>query len=352
MNKYRGIVVGLGYFSQYHLEAWSRMDDVEIVAVCDQLPERAASVASEWNVPNSGNDLEVLLSRERPDFVDIITRPDSHLELTRLVAQSGCDIICQKPLTPSYDESQELVQTASSAGVRLMVHENFRFQPWYREMRRLIEDGCIGSRIDTLWQRCRTGDGWQPDAYLARQPYFRDMPRFLIFETGVHFIDTFRYLGGEIEGVYARLRQLNPDIAGEDTATVMFEFANGTVGTWDASRYSAAKNQNPRYTFGEMQVDGEAGTLRLATDGQLTIQRLGEPERLHEYSPSRENFAGDCVYATQRHFIDCLKTGAEFETSGEQYLRTLTVQEAVYQSARDHQFVGGLLRKDESHANR
>ena len=74
----------------------------------------------------------------------------------------------------------------------------------------------IGEKLHTLTFRSRPGDGWAADAYLARQPYFREMPRFLIHETGIHFIDTFRYLAGEVTRVYCRLRKLNPAIAGED----------------------------------------------------------------------------------------------------------------------------------------
>ena len=68
-----------------------------------------------------------------------------------------------------------------------------------------------------------------PDAYLARQPFFREYTRLLVYETGVHFIDTFRFLLGEVTGVYARLRRLNPVIRGEDAGQLLLEFANGAT---------------------------------------------------------------------------------------------------------------------------
>ena len=64
-------------------------------------------------------------------------------------------------------------------------------------------------RIDTT----NTGDGQGPDAYLARQPYFRTMPRFLLRETGIHFIDTFRFLFGEI--AEARIRRQGGLVGGQ-----------------------------------------------------------------------------------------------------------------------------------------
>ena len=90
---------------------------------------------------------------------------------------------------------------------------------------------------------------------------------------------------------------------------------------------------NPRYTFGEFLIDGSGGSIRLYNDGQLTIQKLGEGETEHAYRHEDRNFSGDCCYTTQRHFIDRLIDGGEFETSGPNYLRSLAVQDAVYLSA-------------------
>ena len=88
---------------------------------------------------------------------------------------------------------------------------------------------------------------------------------------------------------------------------------------------------NARCTFGETLVEGSEGTLRLGLDGGLVLQRLGEEPRPIEYFHERRGFAGDCVFYCQRHFVDRMIDGGDFETSGEEYLRTLEVQEAVYE---------------------
>ena len=163
-----------------------------------------------------------------------------------------------------------------------------------------------------------------------------------MFETGVHFVDTFRSIAGEVDGVYASLRKLNPEIAGEDAGTVMFEFLSGAQGIWDASRFNEPASQDARFTFGEALVEGNGGTIRLSGDGRLTLQPLGQPEREIEYPLDRRGFAGDCVFATQQHFVDCLKNGREFETRGSDYLKSLAVVEAVYQSASSGLPVRGL----------
>jgi predicted dehydrogenase len=215
-----------------------------------------------------------------------------------------------------------------------MVHENWRFQPWHREMKKLLVNNEIGAVHFMNWRK-RMGDGWGEKAYIPRQPYFRDYPRLIVYENGIHFIDTFRFLGGEISRVFAHLKKLNPVIAGEDFALVNFEFAESDMlAIWDANRYNEPNYPNPRLTFGEFQVDGQKGTIRLYSDGKITIQKLGKPEQEHRYKMEAINFAGDCVYNTQRHFIDCLNSGEPFETNGYDYLKSLQVQEAVYLSSQ------------------
>jgi predicted dehydrogenase len=281
-----------------------------------------------------------MFDREQPDFVDIITPPPSHSELCAEASKRGIHIICQKPLAPTFAEAEAIVVDAAKADVRFMMHENFRFQPWHREIKRLIQEGAIGDRLHSLSFRTRTGDGWGEQAYIPRQPYFREYPRFLVYEMGGHFIDTFRYLAGEIRRVSAWLRRLNPVIKGEDCGLLVFEFENGAIGQWDANRYNEpVSGTNARYTFGELLVEGSGGGLRLHLDGGITLQKIACEDQPVSYKHYPRGFAGDCVYTTQRHFIDRLQDGKPFETSGEDYLRTITVQDAAYRAAETHKTV-------------
>jgi predicted dehydrogenase/kynurenine formamidase len=333
MDRLRGVCIGAGYFSQFHFDAWQRIPEVEIVAVCDCDRDKAERAAAKYGISRCFTEVSAALDETQPDSVDIITTPDTHLPLVEEAARRGLAIICQKPLAPDFATARRIIDTANRHGVRFMVHENFRFQPWHREIKRLWDDGAIGRHLHSLYFRSRPGDGWGADAYLDRQPYFREMPRLLIHETGVHFIDTFRFLAGEIEQVSAMLRRLNPVIRGEDAGMLTMQFASGAIGVWDANRFNQSTDADPRYTFGEFLVEGDGGSIRLYHDGRITIQTLGEQEREHPYDHQRRGFGGDCVYFTQRHFVERLRDGQPFETEGSDYLRTLTAVEAAYRSA-------------------
>lgn len=333
-NKLKGIIVGCGYFAQFHIEAWSRIADVEILAICDLDIHKAQQTSEKYGINKAFSTLEEALQQYQPDFVDIATPPNTHLEICAIAAKSKCNIIVQKPLAPIYDEALKIKDLEADYSIRIMVHENFRFQPWHRAIKSLLSSDAIGKPLNTLW-RMRMGDGWQPNAYLERQPYFRDMPRLLIYETGIHMIDTLRYYFGEPVSVHSKLKKLNPDIKGEDTGMVFMEFEGGNDVILDMSRYHESDAENPRLTFGEIIIEGDKGRINLYPDGKITIKKLGEHPFHHQYNFKPINFAGDCVYATQKHFVESLLTNNEFETSVSDYLKNIRIQDEIYKIAGD-----------------
>ena len=331
-NKLTGAGIGSGYFSGFQYEAWKRIPEVQIAALSSLDPAQSKPLQEAYAIARHYTDYRQMLDQEQPDFVDIITPPATHLDMVSEAAERGIHVICQKPLAPTMDEARKIVDLTARAGVRFMVHENFRFQPWYRKIKALLEDRAIG-RVHYVYFRSRMGDGWGEKAYIPRQPYFREYPRLLVYENGIHFIDTFRFLFGEVSQVFARLKKLNPVIRGEDFALIHFEFESGITGIWDANRYNAPNYDKPRYTFGEMLLEGQEGSIRLYGDGRIGLQPLGEAERDIPYEHRDINFSGDCVYHTQLHFVDSLLNKRPFETNGPDYLKSLAVQEAVYRSA-------------------
>jgi predicted dehydrogenase len=337
LSRLRVAGVGAGYFSQFHLAGWRALaGEVELVGWCDR------DVSKVKGLPAFSTVAE-LMEKARPDLVDIVTPPDTHLELVRAVAGRGLPAICQKALAPTYEEAQAVVEAAEKAGTLLVVHENFRWQPWYREARRLITDRILG-RLHSVAFRLRPGDGQGPRAYLDRQPYFQKMPRFLVYETAIHWIDTFRFLMGEVSGVYAALRRMNPAIQGEDAGYVVFDFTSGATGLFDGNRLNDHVAENPRRTMGEMWLEGEKGVLRVDGDARLWWKPHHAPEVEHRYDRGPlDTFGGGCCRALQAHVVSHLLRNAPIENRGREYLDNLRVQEAVYRSAAEGRRIS-LLR--------
>jgi predicted dehydrogenase len=339
IRRLRGVALGAGYFAPFQYEAWTRIPEVEIVAMYNRSEGRALPIMATYGVPRYYPDWKEMIDRETPDFVDIITPPETHEEMCRYAAERGVTVICQKPLAPEYEASQRIVENSTAAGVRFMVHENFRWQPWYRAIKDVQLRRDIGE-FTHLHFLMRMGDGWAEDAYLARQPFFREYPRLLIYETGVHFIDTFRFLLGDVASVVAETKQHNPAIRGEDAGQILLKFRNGSTAIWDASRYNESEADNPRFTFGELRIDGTRGHLTMDAASTIRVKQLGQPATELDYRRERKNFAGDCVFFLQRHFVDCMLSGTEFESSGQDYLNNVRIVEAAYESSRTGRRVG------------
>ncbi|MBY8976231.1 Gfo/Idh/MocA family oxidoreductase [Rhodobacteraceae bacterium NNCM2] len=322
--------IGAGYFSQFHYDAWSRIDDVALVGACDLHAKTLEAHAP--GVPHF-DDARSMLTQVSPDLVDIITPPPSHFGLIKQAIEAGTKaIICQKPFCQTLDEAEAATALAEHAGVVLAIHENFRFQPWYRQIARMISDGAFGEVMQITF-RLRPGDGQGPEAYLDRQPYFQQMPRFLIHETGVHWVDTFRFLLGEPETVWADLRQINPAIKGEDAGIVVFGYPNGARAVFDGNRLSDHPASNRRRTMGECLIEGTKMAALLDGDGRIHTRPFGSNDWTDTGLVAPETgFGGDCVHALQAHVVAALAEGRPPENSARDYLSVIRTELAIYES--------------------
>ncbi len=319
MSSLRGGIAGCGFFAQFQLDAWKRIPGVEIVAACDPDLDRARAAA-----PRAYASAEKMLESEKLDFIDIATRPETHLELVRLAAAHRSAAICQKPMAPSYADAVAMVEASGAAGIRLMIHENWRWQPWYRVVRARILAGDIGEPV-TYCFRIRRADGAGAEPYRL-QPYFRTMPRLLMYETMIHPVDTARYLFGDIRSVSATARRRNPAVAGEDVCLMTLTHEDGLSGIADGHRFLDLMTASP--PLGDAFFEGDDGWLQVIASGDVF-----RDEQLIWRNDVTEGYRGDSVRATQAHFVDCLRTGEAFETGGRDYLKSYAVVEAAYASA-------------------
>ncbi len=332
----RVATVGTGFFSQFHYNAWQRLADAgeaEIVGICGLDRPAAETLAGRFGMPPVFDDFVTMLDAVDAELVDIITPPETHAAFVRAAVERGLAAICQKPFTPDLETARALVADIERNNGRVFVHENFRFQPWYPKLKSLLDAGAIGTPYQLTF-RLRPGDGQGPDAYLDRQPYFQAMPRFLIHETAIHLIDTFRFLFGEVRSVYARLERLNPVIAGEDAGVVLFDFDDGRRGIFDGNRLLDHAAKNRRLTMGEMQLEGSAGALALDGDGRIRRRRFGRDDwKEIDFEWRDIDFGGDCVYLTIRHIVDHLQYGSPVMNTAADYLANLEIEDAIYRSA-------------------
>jgi D-apiose dehydrogenase len=334
MSSFKGCLIGCGYVSQFHLDGWTRRKRGRLVAVCD-LDESKAKAACKYGVCTAYTDAREMFRNEKPDFVEICTRPESHLGLVRLAAEHGIHVLCQKPIAPTLGELEEMIAICDQAGVRFMVHENFRWRSWYLRMKAELESGKLGTPfrlgVEMHDQRCLKPSG------LADQPYFYQMPRLILYEIGPHAIDLARYLFGEPYQVFATSQRLGGQ-AGEDVVHMTLWYPQGRIGLLDMSWCTAGRDTRSEWGLHHTWIEASGGTLRTRSDGQLEWFGVGQSTEVLPVTidpdPMVEGYA-----LTQAHFLDCLETGNRFATDGEDTLRTMKIVFAGYESAANQKVV-------------
>jgi predicted dehydrogenase len=210
-----------------------------------------------------------------------------------------------------------------------MANENWRWQPWFREMKRQLDAGAVGAP-HTFTYRHRAADALQEPPF-PNQPYFIRMPRFLLLETVIHFIDVARFLLGDVARVTARARRISGVTVGEDAAWVALEFHSGAAALIDSSRCAEEDAEGP--AFGHVRLEGSGGHLRLEPSGRLWRRPLFGSDEVCSFKVPPLGYRGDAARATQQHFVDSLRRGLLFETGGRDYLKTVRAVFAAYESA-------------------
>jgi predicted dehydrogenase len=327
-TKIKIAIAGAGMVTRHHLQAWARLTQVEVVAICARHLINAESRATEFNIPAAYDDVATMLDHEKPDALDIATPPECHREQANLAADRGIDILCQKPMTPDLAESEQLVAEVGDR-VRFMVHENWRFRPQYRQVARWLNEDRVGTlREFHLTTRSsglvtRTADG-RPYA-LERQPFLAGLKRFIIMELLVHHLDTVRYLVGPVSVTAASTARTSPEVIGEDAALISLNASGGAFGTV-AGNFSAAGF--PPLPSDRLVLIGDKASIIF--EGNV-LKISGESQEIlnlnldQAYQQSYDNALA--------HFAQALEQNTPFETDRLDNLQTLQLVEEAYRRA-------------------
>jgi len=357
----RGAILGTGNITYHHLAAWQRIPGVEIVALYNRTVERAIRRAEQFGIAAAHvyGDYHELLANEALDFVDIATPPDLHREQVKAAAARGLHILCQKPLAPTLDDVETMIAACDRAGIILAVNENWRWRAWYRQAKQWLDARQIGTvryaRITAHYTSTLVlPDGTRP-SLLTTQPYVRDMPRLILFEWGVHLIDTLRMLFGEVDWVFCDMKKVSPLFAGEDRALVVLGL--GAVTAIIDISWASVTGVRPPSVLEDVVIEGDEGTIALVPNqGHGDLISMTDwhgttlPDEVRRGSMIRQTALpahnGDLAAAyqasfdaAQQNFIDCLRQGTQPETAATDNIKTLQATFAAYESAASRQVI-------------
>jgi predicted dehydrogenase len=137
-------IVGCGKIADAHASQIQRIEECEIVGVCDREPLMARQLCERFLVKQSFTNLRELLSDARPDVVHITTPPESHYDVARFCLEQGCHVYVEKPFTVYGEQAQRLVDLAVKKGLKLTAGHNEQFSDVARRMRALVGSGYLG----------------------------------------------------------------------------------------------------------------------------------------------------------------------------------------------------------------
>ena len=318
-------LAGAGWVTRYHLDAWAtQMSRATVVAIADPRLEAARTRAASYGIPASYQSVEEMLQHQQLDVLDIAAPRELHVPLCRMAARKNLAILCQKPLAPTLAQAEALVLELTGRA-RLMVHENWRFRPHYRQIHSWIRDGLVGNVRSAVLTVLTSG--LLPDASgalpaLVRQPMLAGLERMLLMEVLIHHVDTLRFLLGPLTLEGAQLGKSCQEIRGEDRATLLLRGQDGAaislVGDFMARGY-------PPEQADRLEILGTKGSILLRED-QLHL--IGDQHQSLTLDLAA-NYAASYRDAIA-HFLDRLQDSRPFETAPEDNLETLRIIEAAY----------------------
>ena len=314
--------------SHHHLLAWKAAHPrAKVVAIADPSRERAQQRAEAFDVPATYETIHALFAGGAVDAIDVAAPREVHAEAVIKAAQCGVPVLCQKPLAPTLAQAEALVARVAGK-TRLMVHENWRFRPYYRQIEQWLNDGRVGLVVQcsmTLFSSGLLPDSNGNRPALVRQPFMQSLDRMLVSEVLIHHIDTLRFLLGPLELDSAHLGRSFKQMKGEDRATLVLLTADG--GTVLVQANLAVRGAPPALVD-RLHIIGEDGTITL--DGpHLQLAGAHAESRTYDLTASYQA----SYDATIAHFLDCLDSDTPFETAPEDNIKTLQLVEAVYERA-------------------
>jgi UDP-N-acetyl-2-amino-2-deoxyglucuronate dehydrogenase len=346
-------IVGTGVIAATHAQAIAAIPGARLVAVTDQVPERAIEFAGQRGGEVEPS-LDALLAREDIDAVSVCVPSGLHAEVGVQIAAAGKHLIVEKPIDVSLTAADRLIAAADAAGVAMTVISQHRFDPGLVELRRLIDDGVLGRLVlgeaSTKWYRSQ--------AYYESGPWRGTwaLDGGSLMNQGIHYVDLLRWTMGPVIEVSAIYATEDHRVEVEDTALAVVRFTSGAVGTIVSSTAvfpGFAQRLEVSGTGGTVVVeDGEIVRCALTADSPDPGLRGSRHPRPMSAEGAAANAAALGVASHAAQIADLLaaaEQGRQPSITGRDGRGTLEVVLAVYESAREGRPVVLLdARKDAS----
>jgi predicted dehydrogenase len=350
MPPIRVALVGCGKVAQVHVAAIRSLPDVELVAACDALPDRANAFAAQHEI-RPFVDVATMIREAKPQAAIVGTPHPMHAEPAILAAEAGVHVLVEKPLAASLADCDAMLAAARKSGVIISVISQRRFCPAVRRMKEAIDAGKIGTPALGVF----IGYNWRDAAYYRSDSWrgrWDTEGGGVLVNQSPHQLDILLWLMGpaaDVSGYWANVN--HPTVEVDDTAVAAIRFKNGGLGS-----IATSVSQKPGI-FTKVHVHGSNGaSVGVETDRGATFVAgvsgvaapplndlwtiPGEEGRLAEFQDEdRANFAkvdGTSYYHALQFadFLGAIRDGRPPLVTGDDGRAVVELFAAIYESSQ------------------
>ncbi|MEA5024035.1 Myo-inositol 2-dehydrogenase [bioreactor metagenome] len=328
-KKMRFAIIGCGRIAPKHAESIVALEEAELVAVCDIVPERAQAFADKYGA-KPYTSYEEMLAKEEIDVVTIATESDLHAPIGITCAKAGKHVMVEKPMAMTLASADELIRTCHEEGVKLSVIHQNRYNKSIKLMRQALEEGRFGKlthgQATVRWNR--------NDAYYAQAPWrgTKLQDGGVLMNQSIHNIDLLQWTLGPVESVFGYTRTALRKIEMEDVGVAVIKFKNGALGVIEAASTIYPKNIEET-----LNIFGETGSVMV---GGIAVNRIetwefpDSEEEKKQIFASQENDPPN-VYGfghreVMKDMIDAIREDRAPAIPGEEGRKALEIILAIY----------------------
>ena len=315
-----------------------------VVALTSPTPEHAQRAAELWKIPKLYGTLSEMLEDPEVEILDIAVPPHLQLGIVQQAVEHGKylkGILAQKPLAVNYSEACQIVELCKQRGLPLAVNQNMRYDHSIRALKTVLQRGYLGTPVLATIEM-RAVPHWQE--------WLHDYQRLTLLNMSVHHLDSFRYLFGDPESIFASARE-DPRTRfphQDGICLYILEYPEGLrASAWDdvwTGPRSAGDNLKP---YIKWRVDGTEGVAEGTigwpdypnhSPSTLTFTTTAQPNTW--FTPRwSEAWFPDAFRGPMTELMNAIATGSEPETNGKDNLKTMALVEAAYRSLGERRLI-------------
>jgi UDP-N-acetylglucosamine 3-dehydrogenase len=325
-------IIGCGMIAKKaHLPAYQGLENVKVIAVSDVNEEAAKSCAKKFGVEKWFKDYHDLL-KEDIDLVSVCTPIFTHAQITKDAANSGKNVLVEKPMATNLKEADEMIEACKQNKVQLCIMHNFRFTPCLLDAKKRIVDGRIG-RIVSLQA---TKYDLIPMSWSHSEWFYYKWG--ILEDVGIHMIDAINFLcNSELEDVKVIARDFTDNMGFFNHISSMMLFKNKANAILDLSWVSGCNESS-------IKVQGNGGMLNIDVRNNHIQEIHGYSTPLEDIKSSSKKsfrtmksalnktyFKGAMLYHQQiiKEFISSIEKGTDPPVSGEDGRKAIAVMDAI-----------------------